>query len=107
MSKPMWIANASQEIGIALAILAMLGYGAVTLACMACTAAEGQVEGRGWNAWRTAGLALCLVWPVVIVVFAVAQARPTAAAPCLTIRRGGSQRCGRPSAAARDRLSPS
>ncbi len=69
----MWIANASQEIGIALAVLAMLGYGAVTLACMACTAAEGQVEGRGWNTWRTAGLALCLVWPVMIVVFAIAQ----------------------------------
>ena len=72
-SRPMWIANASQEIGIALAALAMLGYGAVTLACMAFTAAEGQAEGRGWNAWRTAGLALCVVWPVMILVFAAAQ----------------------------------
>lgn len=69
----MWIAEALQEIEIALTVLAVLGYAGVTLGCMAFTFAEGQLEGRGWDGWRMAGLMLCLLWPAIVLVFAATQ----------------------------------
>lgn len=40
---------------------------------------EGEREQSGWDIWRVAGLGLCLVWPlhIVIVVLAAVLYRPT------------------------------
>lgn len=69
----MWIVTALQETATILIALAIFGYAAVALACMAFTFAEGKAEAHSPAVWRMAGLSLCLVWPFMIVVFAILQ----------------------------------
>lgn len=43
-----------------------------TLISLAMTFLEGVKKNRGWDAMRIMGLALCFIWPVLIVVMLLA-----------------------------------
>ncbi|WP_454848661.1 hypothetical protein [Rhizobium binxianense] len=48
---------------------AVLLYGLVAAAAMAATVLEGWIHHDGWGARRLAGLAVCLLWPLLLVLF--------------------------------------
>jgi hypothetical protein len=48
---------------------AVLLYGLVAAAAMAATALEGWIHHDGWRARRLAGLAACLLWPLLLTAF--------------------------------------
>lgn len=61
-----WMMN-SEPAQTILVVLAALAYGAVASGCVVRTLFEGYAARAGWDVWRVMGLAVCFLWPLMLL----------------------------------------